>query len=73
MDIALDTYLRERSISDAEFGAIINRDRTIVSKLRRGVLLPTLEVAGAIEVATDGQVPMQAWVGQTRPPESAAA
>jgi DNA-binding transcriptional regulator YdaS (Cro superfamily) len=52
-------------IGDADFAALIGRDRTMVSKLRRGILRPTLDVAAAIEAATEGAVPMQAWVVAT--------
>ena len=62
MSTPLDTYLERAKITDDDFGALIERDRTMVSKLRRGKLLPTLEVAGRIERVTNGEVPMQSWV-----------
>lgn len=61
MSTALDTYMKERKLGDAELATLIARDRSMVSKLRRGVVRPTLDVAAAIETATKGAVPMQAW------------
>lgn len=61
MSTALDVYMKERAVGDAEFAVLIARDRSMVSKLRRGVVRPTLDVAAAIESATQGAVPMQAW------------
>ena len=49
-------------IRDEDFALLIGKDRTIVSKIRRGVVRPTLEVAGVIEERTGGEVPMQAWL-----------
>ena len=61
MSTALDAFLKRENIDDQTFAASINRDRSIVSKIRRGVLRPTLDVAASIEAATRGEVPMQAW------------
>lgn len=47
---------------DAEFGERIGRDRTMVSKLRRGLLRPTLDLAAVIERETAGEVPIRAWL-----------
>lgn len=62
MSTPLDAYLRDANLSDSDFGALIGRDRTMVNKLRNGVLRPTLEVAGLIETHSAGRVPMQSWV-----------
>ena len=62
MTTPLDTYMKEAGIGDADFALRIKRDRSMVSKLRRGVLRPTLDTAAAIETETAGAVPMQAWI-----------
>lgn len=49
-------------IGDAEFALLIGKDRSLVNRLRRGDVRPTLEVAAKIEAVTNGEVPMQAWV-----------
>jgi hypothetical protein len=69
MSTALDIYLKRKKIGDAEFAPLIERDRSMVSKLRRGIVRPTIDLADAIEKATDGEVPMKSWVQ----PEQAAA
>lgn len=59
----LGSYLEQAGIGDADFGEKINRDRSMVSKLRRGRVRPTLDLAAVIERETAGAVPMAAWVG----------
>jgi plasmid maintenance system antidote protein VapI len=61
MSTPLARYLDDHSISDAEFAPLIEKDRSIVNKLRRGRVRPTLDVAAAIERVTDGAVKMQHW------------
>jgi len=71
-DTPLDAYLLEARISDADFAAKIKRDRSMVNKIRRGKLTPTLDVAAAIEAETDGAIPMQAWTDLPAPQARAA-
>jgi ribosome-binding protein aMBF1 (putative translation factor) len=65
MSTPLDDYMTRADVKDADLAAQIERDRSVVNKLRRGTLRPTLEVAAAIERATNGEVPMQAWTDLT--------
>lgn len=62
MSTVLDTYMKQREIGDADLAMLIKRDRSVVSKIRRGMIRPTLDVAAAIETATDGGVPISSWV-----------
>lgn len=74
MSTPLADYMERRKIGDADFAALIGKDRSLVNRLRRGDVRPTLEVAAQIEAQTDGEVPMQAWVSVDRgEPEQAAA
>lgn len=50
------------NISDAEFATIIGKDRSVINRIRRGDVRPTLDVAGLIEAKTGGEVTMQAWM-----------
>jgi DNA-binding XRE family transcriptional regulator len=61
MTTPLDTFLTASKISDAEFGALIDKDRTTVNRIRNGKVRPTLEVAALIETHTGGAVKMQVW------------
>lgn len=61
-----------KKVSDADLSAKIGRDRSIVSRIPRGKMLPSLEIAAAIERATAGKVPMKCWV-QNAPKQDAAA
>lgn len=62
MTTPLGSYMERHDIDDAAFAVLIGKDRSLVNRLRRGVVRPTLDVAGEIEVKTGGEVPMQAWV-----------
>ncbi len=62
MSTELDIYLREREVSESDFGDLIGRDRSMVNKLRRGRLRPTLDLAASIERVTGGAVPIKSWV-----------
>lgn len=63
MTTPLDTFLTASKISDAEFGVMIDKDRTTVNRIRNGKVRPTLEVAALIETHTGGAVKMQVWAG----------
>lgn len=70
MDTPLARHMAENEISDADFAELIDKDRTLVNRLRRGKVRPTLDMALAIERVTGGAVPMQAWA---LPPDDAEA
>jgi transcriptional regulator with XRE-family HTH domain len=62
MSTTLEAYMAREGIDDAALAARIGRERSTVSKIRRGKLRPTLEIAALIEGVTNGSVPMQSWV-----------
>lgn len=62
MDNPLAIYMDKQGIGDSDFAELIGKDRTLVNRLRRGGVKPTLEVAARIEAETAGAVPMQAWI-----------
>ena len=57
----LASYMEREGVTDADLATRIGRDRSMVNKIRRGVLRPTLDLAASIERETGGNVPMQAW------------
>lgn len=65
MDTPLASYMDREKIGDAEFAALIDKDRTLVNRLRRGKVRPTLDMAFKIESATKGAVPVNAWGDDT--------
>lgn len=67
--------MERKNIGDAEFAILIGKDRSLVNRLRRGDVRPTLDVAAKIEELTGGEIPMQAWVEQDEgsPGESGSA
>lgn len=62
----LATFMERQKLSDADVALLIGKDRSLVNRLRRGEVRPTLDVAAEIEAKTQGEVPMQAWVGLDR-------
>lgn len=72
MTTPLAAYMDRNKIGDADFAALIGKDRSLVNRLRRGEVRPTLEVAAQIEAKTAGEIPMQAWV-EIEPDRQAAA
>ena len=63
--------MERKGVTDAQLAAIIGRDRTMVNRIKRGRVRPTLDLAAAIESATGGEVPIQSWL-TTTPSEKAA-
>lgn len=61
METPLALYMAQKQITDAQMAQMVKRDRSIISKIRRGQMRPSLEMAGLIEEVTNGAVPMQAW------------
>ncbi|RJL18236.1 helix-turn-helix domain-containing protein [Paracoccus siganidrum] len=54
-------HLETSGETQAAFAQRINIQQGTVSKLARGVMLPSLKLAQKIERATDGQVPVSSW------------
>lgn len=54
--------MKQHKLGDAAFALQIGKDRSLVNRLRRGEVRPTLDVAAQIEAKTNGEIPMQAWV-----------
>lgn len=69
----LTAYLEEHDLSDADFGALIGKDRTTVSRIRRGVLMPTPELMRVIMDVTAGAVMPNDHFGIDAKPEGEAA
>jgi transcriptional regulator with XRE-family HTH domain len=63
--------MERNKVSDADFAALLGKDRSLVNRIRRGDVRPTLDVAAQIEALTQGQVPMQAWI-EVEPSQAAA-
>lgn len=62
MASALTTYMKREGITDASLAAAIGKDRSLVTRLRHGQVRPSIDVAGAIERETGGEVSMQSWL-----------
>jgi plasmid maintenance system antidote protein VapI len=54
--MTLEQFMRETGTSDTALAQAIGRDRTFVSRLRRGLVKPSLDTAVAIERFSDGAV-----------------
>lgn len=58
----LATYLQTSGRRQADFAKDIGVGQPMVSKLVTNAVTPSLEVAVAIERATDGAVPAASWI-----------
>ncbi|KPU83721.1 hypothetical protein JI58_07875 [Marinosulfonomonas sp. PRT-SC04] len=58
----LNKYLEAAKLGQAVFSESIGVTQATVSRLARGKMVPSLELALAIEVVTNGAVPVSSWV-----------
>ena len=70
--IKLTKYLEEAKLGQAVFAEGIGVTQATVSRLARGKMVPSLELALAIENATGGKVPMSSWVTRPDPIQEAS-
>lgn len=66
----LTQYRKERGYSQGQFAKIVSTDQSIISRIERGDITPSLRLAVEIERATGGQIPASIWV-QTVSPSAA--
>ena len=71
----LQSYLEAQNMTQQAFAAKIAVDQSVVSRLARGLMKPRLRLAVSIERATNGYVPVGAWVDEANPtpPSKSAA
>ncbi|ASP84139.1 XRE family transcriptional regulator [Sinorhizobium meliloti] len=55
-DMTLEQYLRSKGITDAAFGASAGLSQAQVSRIKRGVSMPSWDAIAKIMKATDGDV-----------------
>lgn len=58
----LAEYMTERRLSDEEVAAALGRSRVSVSRYRRGLQRPDLELAQQIADWSSGAVPLESWL-----------
>lgn len=61
----LKSYLQSRGIKQGEFAEAVGVQQATVSRLASGKLVPSLELAVAIERATNRAVLASSWVSAT--------
>ncbi len=52
----LETFLNKRNMTDATFGALAGLSQSQVSRIRRGLSMPSREALERIKEATKGKV-----------------
>ena len=62
-------YLDDNAMSQRAFAKLIGVDASIVSRLARSEIRPSLDLAFAIERETSGAVPAVSWVPLAEAPE----
>ena len=58
----LQTYMDKKGLSDADLAGKIGKDRSLVSKYRRGKVVPSLDVIAKIERETAKAVTFRDFV-----------
>ncbi|WP_299945299.1 helix-turn-helix transcriptional regulator [uncultured Ruegeria sp.] len=58
----LANHLAAENISQRDFAVLVESHQSIISRIINGRLRPSLEMAFAIERATNGAVPASHWV-----------
>lgn len=69
----LESYLEANRLTDAEFAALIGKDRSSVSRLRAGETKPTWDTAQRIAAATSGAVTPNDFIDMPRRTEPGRA
>lgn len=59
--MTLPEYMQAKGLKDHQAAELFGYDRSTVSKLRRGLLLPSYDQMLAIEASTDGAVTLRSW------------
>lgn len=67
----LASYLEKNGLRQSDFAEVVGVGQAMISRLTRKEVKPSLEVAIAIERATNGAVPASYWVDDA--PEAGAA
>ena len=62
----LARYLQEKGLSQVDFGNLIGTSGVAVCRWLSGLRRPTVRLAVAIEKATAGAVPVEAWATSPR-------
>lgn len=60
--MTLDEWLRDEGLDDMAAAIRLRRNRTTISRLRRGKLMPSLALAADIERESRGLVSLADWV-----------
>lgn len=69
----LSDYLRDKKITQGAFAARAGLSQSLISRLCKGAVKPTVDRAAQIERLTDGEVPMSSWVQPSDHPSEGQA
>lgn len=58
----LAAWLKRNGVSDEKAGAALGVSRVTVSRLRRGKMVPSFDLAARINIYTGGKVPPDEWM-----------
>lgn len=61
----LKDYLASEKMTDAQFSDLLGKERSVVTKYRRGTVTPPLDVIAKIEKATNGAVSFQDFLASS--------
>ena len=60
----LENHLKEGGISQRKFASDIGSHQSIVSRILKGTLRPSIDIAFKIDATTNGAVPMRIWASE---------
>ncbi len=61
--MTLDQYIRDKGLTNAEFGELVGANHSTISRLRKGSQVPSPELMLAIFERTDGVVTANDFYG----------
>lgn len=68
----LSSYLSSQKITQRQFAEAVGVDQSVVSRLTRLEMMPSLELAVKIQNATGGAVPATSWIPESTPEQDVA-
>lgn len=71
--MTLGEYLKQTGMRQEDLASAVHVTQATVSRLARGVMSPSVELAAAIKRATQGAVDFESWVTCNHPQPAATA
>lgn len=60
----LATHRRDHNLSQRDFAQLVRVDQSVISRIEKGVIRPSLDLALRIDEVTNGAVPVAVWASK---------